>query len=125
MTAARITSRQIGIMLGHTSAKAAIEGGIMALRVGHSVPDHVVHAYIRGERDATEFSLSDHRGRWIVLFFYPRDFTFICPTELASFAELHDEFLRERAVVLGASTDSYYSHKAWFESDPRLADVNF
>jgi peroxiredoxin (alkyl hydroperoxide reductase subunit C) len=97
----------------------------MALRVGHSVPDHVVHAYIRGERDASEFSLSDHRGRWIVLFFYPRDFTFICPTELASFAELHDEFLRERAVVLGASTDSYFSHKAWFESDPRLADVNF
>src|SRR5215212_951178 len=97
----------------------------MALRVGQPVPDHKVQAYVRGERAPSEFSLSDHHGRWVVLFFYPRDFTFICPTELASFAELHDDFLGERAVVLGASTDSYFSHKAWFESDPRLADVNY
>lgn len=95
------------------------------LRVGQPVPDHSVEAYVRGERAPSEFSLSSHRGRWVVLFFYPRDFTFICPTELAAFAELHDEFLGERAVVLAASTDSYYSHKAWFESDPRLADVRF
>ena len=52
-------------------------------------------------------------------------FTFICPTELAAFAERHDDFLRERAVVLAASTDSYFSHKAWFESDPRLAEVRY
>jgi alkyl hydroperoxide reductase subunit AhpC len=49
----------------------------MALKVGQSVPDHVVQAYVREERDPSEFSLSDHSGRWIVLFFYPRDFTFI------------------------------------------------
>jgi alkyl hydroperoxide reductase subunit AhpC len=97
----------------------------MALRVGQPVPDHSVQAYVRGERAPTEFALSSHRGRWVVLFFYPRDFTFICPTELASFAEHHDAFLGERAVVLGASTDSYFSHKAWFESDPRLADVRY
>lgn len=97
----------------------------MALRVGESVPDHHVSAYVRGERSPTTFDLSSHRGRWVVLFFYPRDFTFICPTELAAFAERHEDFLRERAVVLGASTDSYFSHKAWFESDPRLAGVNY
>jgi alkyl hydroperoxide reductase subunit AhpC len=97
----------------------------MALRVGEPVPEHSVQAYVRGERAPTEFSLSSHRGRWVVLFFYPRDFTFICPTELASFAERHDDFLGERAVVLAASTDSYHSHKAWFESDPRLAGVNY
>jgi len=97
----------------------------MALRVGQPIPDHSVQAYVRGERAPTEFALSSHRGRWVVLFFYPRDFTFICPTELASFAEHHDAFLGERAVVLGASTDSYFSHKAWFESDPRLADVHY
>jgi peroxiredoxin 2/4 len=97
----------------------------MALRVGESVPDHSMQAYVRGERAPSEFSLSSHRGRWVVLFFYPRDFTFICPTELAAFAERHDDFLSERAVVLGASTDSYFSHKAWFESDPRLAGVNY
>jgi alkyl hydroperoxide reductase subunit AhpC len=97
----------------------------MALRVGQSVPDQTVQAYVRGERGPSEFSLSSHRGGWVVLFFYPRDFTFICPTELASFAERHDDFLNERAVVLGASTDSFFSHKAWFESDPRLAGVNY
>jgi alkyl hydroperoxide reductase subunit AhpC len=97
----------------------------MALRVGQSVPDQTVQAYVRGERGPSEFSLSSHRGGWVVLFFYPRDFTFICPTELASFAERHNDFLGERAVVLGASTDSFFSHKAWFESDPRLAGVNY
>jgi peroxiredoxin (alkyl hydroperoxide reductase subunit C) len=97
----------------------------MALRVGQPVPDHSVQAYVRGERAPSEFALSSHRGRWVVLFFYPRDFTFICPTELASFAERHEDFLRERAVVLAASTDSYFSHKAWFESDPRLAEVRY
>jgi alkyl hydroperoxide reductase subunit AhpC len=97
----------------------------MSLRVGQPVPEHNVQAYVRGERAPSEFSLTSHRGHWVVLFFYPRDFTFICPTELASFAERHDDFLRERAVVLAASTDSYHSHKAWFESDPRLAHVRY
>jgi alkyl hydroperoxide reductase subunit AhpC len=97
----------------------------MSIRVGQPAPDHHVEAYERGERAPTSFSLSDHRGRWVVLFFYPRDFTFICPTELAAFAERHDDFLGDRAVVLAASTDSYFSHKAWFESDPRLADVRY
>jgi peroxiredoxin (alkyl hydroperoxide reductase subunit C) len=97
----------------------------MTIRVGQPAPDHHVETYERGERGPTDFSLSDHRGRWVVLFFYPRDFTFICPTELAAFAERHEDFLNERAVVVGASTDSYFSHKAWFESDPRLADVRY
>jgi peroxiredoxin 2/4 len=97
----------------------------MSLRVGQPVPDYSLEAYVRGERAPSEFALSGHRGRWVVLFFYPRDFTFICPTELAAFAERHEDFLGERAVVLGASTDSYYSHKAWFETDPRLAGVNY
>ena len=97
----------------------------MSIRVGEHVPDQSVQAYVRGERSPSEFDLSAHRGKWVVLFFYPRDFTFICPTELAAFAERHADFLDERAVVIGASTDSYFSHKAWFESDPRLAGVDY
>jgi alkyl hydroperoxide reductase subunit AhpC len=97
----------------------------MSIRVGEFIPDHTLQAYVRGERSPSEFDLSSHRGKWIVLFFYPRDFTFICPTELAAFAERHDDFLDERAIVVGASTDSYFSHKAWFESDPRLAGVDY
>jgi alkyl hydroperoxide reductase subunit AhpC len=47
----------------------------MALRVGQPVPDHSMQAYVRGERSPSEFDLSSHRGKWVVLFFYPRDFT--------------------------------------------------
>jgi peroxiredoxin 2/4 len=97
----------------------------MTIHIGQPAPDHHVEAYEHGQRSPTSFSLSDHRGRWLVLFFYPRDFTFICPTELAAFAERHEDFLNDRAVVVAASTDSYFTHKAWFESDPRLADVRY
>jgi alkyl hydroperoxide reductase subunit AhpC len=97
----------------------------MSIRIGSSVPDYSVQAYVRGEGSPSEFDLASHRGKWVVLFFYPRDFTFICPTELAAFAERHQDFLDERAIVVGASTDSYFSHKAWFESDPRLTRVDY
>jgi peroxiredoxin (alkyl hydroperoxide reductase subunit C) len=97
----------------------------MIVRVGESAPDFVAEAYIRGEPSARKMQLSEFRGKWVVLFFYPRDFTFVCPTEIDTFARLHEQFEKEKAVVLGASTDSYYSHKAWFETDPRLSEVNY
>ena len=84
-----------------------------------------MQAYVRGEPAPIVFELSSHRGSWVVLFFYPGDFTFICPTELAAFARRHDEFLDEDAVLLAASTNSCFSHKAWFETDPRLAEVGY
>jgi alkyl hydroperoxide reductase subunit AhpC len=64
-----------------------------------------------------EVSLSDYKGKWLVLFFYPRDFTFICPTELKGFATHENAFQKMHAEVLAASTDSEWSHKAWFERD--------
>jgi alkyl hydroperoxide reductase subunit AhpC len=94
-------------------------------QVGKEAPDFKVDAYIRGKSEPQEISLSDYRGQWVVLFFYPRDFTFVCPTEIEEFAELHEEFTKEKAVVLGASTDSYFSHKAWFETDERLLKVDY
>lgn len=68
-------------------------------------------------------SLSDYKGKWLVLFFYPRDFTFICPTELRSFAKHTDDFKALNCEVVAASTDSEWSHKAWFEKD--LPEVNY
>lgn len=94
-------------------------------RVGLQAPGFEVDAYVRGEPGPRRLALSEFVGRWVVLFFYPRDFTFVCPTEIRAFAELEPEFAREDAVVVGVSTDSYYSHKAWFESDPRLAEVTY
>jgi peroxiredoxin 2/4 len=95
------------------------------LTVGQPVPDHSVQAYVRGEPAPIVFDLSSHRGHWIVLLFYPGDFTLICPTELAAFAKLHGDFAGEDAVLLAASTNSCFSHKAWFETDPRLAEVRY
>lgn len=95
------------------------------LTIGQSAPRVSVDAYVRGVEGTWRMTLADYRGKWVVLFFYPRDFTFICPTEIEAFARLHSRFTRENAVVLAASTDSYYCHKAWYETDHRLASVDY
>ncbi|KAK7439567.1 cTPxI, variant 2 [Stygiomarasmius scandens] len=60
-----------------------------------------------------EVSLSDFLGKWVVLFFYPMDFTFVCPTEILAFNDALEDFKALDTVVLGVSTDSQYSHFAW------------
>ena len=86
-----------------------------------------ITAYHKGE--FIKVSLSDFSGKWVVLFFYPRDFTFVCPTEIREFARLEAEFEKCNCVILGCSTDSEWSHKNWFERDlkevkyPVLADT--
>jgi peroxiredoxin (alkyl hydroperoxide reductase subunit C) len=93
--------------------------------IGRPAPEIPTEAYVRGEHDPRTITLSEYRGRWLVLFFYPRDFTFVCPTEIQAFAELEPQFEDLHAEVIAASTDSYFSHKAWFERDSRLAGVCF
>ena len=97
----------------------------MAVRIGKPAPEFEAEAWTRGAHGPKKVGLSQHRGKWVVLFFYPRDFTFICPTEIASFGAIQKDFERENGVVIGVSTDSFYTHKAWFESDPRLANILF
>jgi alkyl hydroperoxide reductase subunit AhpC len=97
----------------------------MSIPVGSRVPDTAVEAYMPGIAEPAQISLSDYHGSWVVLFFYPRDFTFVCPTELVAFSELAHEFAAEGAAVIAASTDSYWSHRAWFERDPMLGRVAF
>jgi peroxiredoxin (alkyl hydroperoxide reductase subunit C) len=97
----------------------------MRIAVGDHVPDIAVEAYVPGESDPQIHNLADRTGGWTVLFFYPRDFTFVCPTELQAFAELAADFDAEDAELVAASTDSYWSHKAWYETDPMLTDVRY
>ncbi|HUP01122.1 MAG TPA: redoxin domain-containing protein [Gemmatimonadota bacterium] len=97
----------------------------MAVRVGKPAPDLACEYWMRGAQGPKRMSLSEHRGKWVVLFFYPRDFTFVCPTEIAAFAEMRNDFAAEDALVIGASTDSFYSHKAWFESEEQLQGVDY
>ncbi|MBC7370506.1 MAG: peroxiredoxin [Bdellovibrionaceae bacterium] len=74
-------------------------------------------------------SLAEMKGQWVVLFFYPLDFTFVCPTELTQFREFLPEFKKANAVIIGASVDSVHSHKRWLRDDlgnlgyPLIADL--
>ena len=97
----------------------------MSISIGNQVPDLELEAYVASKSEPKRLRLADYHGSWVVLFFYPRDFTFICPTELSAFSHLSSRFEDEDAVVLAASTDSYWSHKAWFESHPALASVQY
>lgn len=86
-----------------------------------------ITAYQRGnEKNKGEFinvSLADYRERWLILFFYPRDFTFVCPTEIKEFGKLEAQFTMCNCAVLACSTDSEWSHKNWFERD--LSEVDY
>ncbi|NBS41156.1 peroxiredoxin [bacterium] len=94
------------------------------IRISQPAPSFEnVPAYKKGLAEFAKISLSDYRGKWLVFFFYPRDFTFICPTELKGFSTHRAEFAALNAEVLACSTDSEWSHKNWFERD--LADVDY
>ncbi|MCC7357410.1 peroxiredoxin [Candidatus Uhrbacteria bacterium] len=98
--------------------------------IDNKAPEFVhVAAYQKGKKDVS-VSLSDYKGKWVVFFFYPRDFTFICPTELKGFSNAIEEFRKRNCEIVAASTDSVWCHKAWFERDlpnveyPVLADTS-
>lgn len=93
------------------------------LKVGDSAPDFSVKA-LEG-REFTDVSLSDYEGQWVVLFFYPMDFTFVCPTELVEFNEKWEDFEDRDAVLLGGSTDTEYSHLGWVKADSDLDDLKY
>lgn len=80
-------------------------------------------AYKKGSEEFARVSLSDYRGKWVILFFYPRDFTFVCPTELRGFAKHRMEFAELNCEIIAASTDSEWSHKNWLERD--LPEVDY
>ncbi|MES2934889.1 MAG: peroxiredoxin [Pseudomonadota bacterium] len=82
------------------------------LTVGQSLPDFAGEALLPNGEFAP-IKLADLKGKWVVLFFYPLDFTFVCPTEIQGFNRLHAEFAKLNTVVLGASVDSVHTHKAW------------
>jgi peroxiredoxin (alkyl hydroperoxide reductase subunit C) len=72
--------------------------------------------------------LSDYRGKYVVLFFYPLDFTFVCPTEIAAFSDRHDEFKALNAEILGISVDSEFAHLAWIQTERKqggVGDLNY
>jgi peroxiredoxin (alkyl hydroperoxide reductase subunit C) len=72
-----------------------------------------------------QIKLADYKGKWLVLIFYPADFTFICPTELEEAADLYASFQKEGAEVLSISTDTVFVHKAWHDKSKSIAKIKF
>jgi peroxiredoxin (alkyl hydroperoxide reductase subunit C) len=99
--------------------------------IGTKAPAWSAPAYVNGEEKV--LSNADFAGKWYVLYWYPLDFTFVCPTEIKGFQDLLEDFEDDGVAVIGASTDSFFSHKAWFAdretfpntiTHPVLADTN-
>jgi peroxiredoxin (alkyl hydroperoxide reductase subunit C) len=99
--------------------------------VGKPTPEWTATAYLKGQEK--QVSSKDYKGKWHVLYWYPLDFTFICPTEIKGFQSLLDDFSDDKIEVIGVSTDSFFSHKAWFAdrktfpqeiTHPVIADTN-
>lgn len=84
----------------------------MGVLVGKEAPDFRAKAIVSGQI-VNDFSLSQFRGRYVILFFYPLDFTFVCPTEIHAFQDQLTEFHRRGCEVIGCSVDSHYSHLGW------------
>ncbi|MFC1615865.1 peroxiredoxin [Patescibacteria group bacterium] len=97
------------------------------LQIGKAAPNFEMEGYFKG--DKKRYSLRDHQGKWVVLFFYPLDFTFVCPTELVELSKRYKEIEAINTQVLGVSVDSVYSHEAWSKNDlgdleyPLLSDI--
>ena len=95
--------------------------------VGETFPAFRLQAVVGTEpgREFREIDQSAFPGRWKVIFFWPMDFTFVCPTEIAEFGRRTADFRARGAEVLGASTDSHYVHLAWRTHEPMLRDLPF
>jgi peroxiredoxin (alkyl hydroperoxide reductase subunit C) len=97
-----------------------------SLRVGQQAPDFTATAVV--DQEFKTIQLSDYRGKYVVLFFYPLDFTFVCPTEITAFSDRYEEFKKLSTEVLGISVDSEFSHLAWIQTDRKsggLGDLNY
>ncbi len=97
------------------------------LSVGDKLPEFKVQAVVSAEpgKEFAEISHVSHPGKWRVLFFWPMDFTFVCPTEIAEFGRKNKEFVDRDAQVLGVSIDTQYVHLAWRQSHPDLKSLPF
>jgi alkyl hydroperoxide reductase subunit AhpC len=114
--------------------KKTIRGGFIMSLVGRPAPDFELEGYFNGQ--FSKYKLSDFRKKWVILLFYPLDFTFVCPTEVLNFSAAAERFNKLNCQIFGISVDSVYVHKAWVDtkredgglggtlSYPLLSDLN-
>ena len=97
------------------------------LTIGDRIPAFDVPAVVSTDMDKAFARVSEKSdaGKWKIIFFWPKDFTFVCPTEIAAFGKLNRDFNDRDAVVYGVSTDTEFVHLAWRRSHPDLKDIPF
>lgn len=97
------------------------------LTIGDTFPTYNLKAVVTTDPKTafTDITNSTYKGKWTCVFFWPKDFTFVCPTEIAAFGKLNKEFADRDCQVLGVSTDSEFVHLAWRQSHPDLKDLPF
>ncbi len=93
------------------------------VQIDQGIPDFELEAFHNEE--IKRIKLSDYKGKWLVLIFYPADFTFICPTELEEAANYYDEFKKLGAEIMSVSTDTAFVHKAWHDESPAIQKVKY
>jgi len=97
---------------------------IMRSLIGRNAPKFTATAVLNGSNIVDNFSLAQYVGnKYVVLFFYPMDFTFVCPTELHAFQEKLEEFEKRNVAVVGCSVDSQYSHLAWLNTPKKEGGI--
>jgi peroxiredoxin (alkyl hydroperoxide reductase subunit C) len=98
------------------SATATATAAIDKAMVGQPAPDFEMGSTRNLEKLDQNVKLADYKGKWVVLLFYPLDFTFVCPTELTTFSDRYEDFEAIGADIIGVSTDSVFSHRAWLQT---------
>mgnify|MGYP001618442732 CR=1 FL=1 len=93
------------------------------VKINEKAPEFKEDAFLNNE--IKKISLSDYKGRWVVLFFYPADFTFVCPTELGELADNYELLKKLGAEVISVSTDTAFVHKAWHDNSPTIKKIKF
>ena len=96
---------------------------IHMVNINQEAPHFEAEAFV--ENQIKKISLSDYKGKWVVLFFYPADFTFVCPTELSELADNSEEFDKLNTQIISVSTDTAFVHKAWHENSPSIKKIQF
>ena len=98
----------------------------MSVLVGKQAPAFNTKAVVNGSEIVENFSLKQYEGeKYVVFFFYPADFTFVCPTELEDLAEHYDQFKKLNCEIYSVSTDSAFVHKAWADASPSIAKIRY
>ncbi|WP_420324060.1 peroxiredoxin [Levilactobacillus koreensis] len=100
-----------------------MRGEIIVNYIGSALPDFQVNAYQDGEVKA--LTADDLRGHWSILFFYPADFSFVCPTELGDLAAHYAAFQKQNAEIYSVSEDTEFVHQAWHEQSEEVGQVDY